>query len=175
MFSTAKSILKRDPAARTLIMVMLTYPGLHALGLYRVAHWFQSRHYYLLAAVISRWSAHRTDIFIDPGAEIGRNLFIDHGFGVVIGATAIIGDNVTILHGVTLGARHQVGEHRHPHIKNNAFIGAHAQLLGNITVGEYSKVGANAVVLENIPDYFTAAGNPARLIQSKDMSINSSR
>lgn len=170
MLATAQSILKRDPAARTLSMVVLTYPGLHALGCYRVAHWFHVHHHYLLAAMITRWSAHRTAIYIDPGAKIGRNLFIDHGFGVVIGATAIIDDDVTILHGVTLGARHEVGHHRHPHIKSHAFVGAHAQLLGNITIGEYAKIGANAVVLNNIPDHFTAAGNPARIVQSKHIS-----
>lgn len=163
MFFTAKSILKRDPAAKSLMMVILTYPGLHALWFHRVAHWLHIHHRYLLAAIIAHWSAKRTDIFIAPGAQIGRGVFIDHGVGVVIGETAIIDDGVTILHGVTLGARHTVTERRHPHIESYSFIGAHAQILGNITIGANSKVGANAVVLNDVPAYSTAVGNPARL------------
>ncbi|MGO0154189.1 serine O-acetyltransferase EpsC [Leuconostoc mesenteroides] len=164
MFFTAKSILKRDPAAKSLMMVILTYPGLHALWFHRIAHWLHIHHRYMLAAIVARWSAKRTDIFIAPGAQIGSGVFIDHGIGVVIGETAIIDDGVTILHGVTLGARHTKTERRHPHIESNSFIGAHAQILGNITVGANSKVGANAVVLNDVPPYATAVGNPARLV-----------
>ncbi|GMA70686.1 serine acetyltransferase [Leuconostoc litchii] len=164
MFLTAKSILKRDPAAKSLIMVILTYPGLHALGFHRIAHWLHIHHHYMLAAIIARWSAKHTDVFIAPGAQIGHRLFIDHGIGVVIGETAIIDDDVTILHGVTLGARHQTAGRRHPHIGKNTFIGAHAQILGNITVGSHSKIGANAVVLKDIPAHATAVGNPAHLV-----------
>lgn len=164
MFLTAKSILKRDPAAKSLVMVILTYPGLHALVFHRVAHWFHIHHHYMVAAIIARWTAKHTDIFIAPGAKIGNRLFIDHGFGVVIGETAIIDDDVTMLHGVTLGARYAIPGRRHPHIGKNTFIGAHAQILGSINVGKYSKIGANAVVLDDVPDATTAVGNPAHLV-----------
>jgi len=165
VFDTAKSILKRDPAAKSLMMVILTYPGLHALGYHRLSHWLHLQHHPLFAAIVARWSTKRTGITIAPGAQIGRRVFIDHGVGVVIGETAVIEDDVTILHGVTLGARGQTNGLRHPHVEPHSFIGAHAQLLGAITIGRHSKIGANAVVIKNVPIYTTAVGNPARLIQ----------
>jgi len=165
MFATARAILKQDPAARSLMMVMLTYPGLHALGYYRIAHWFHIHQHYLLSAIISRWAARRTGVLIAPGAVIGQRVFIDHGIGVVIGETAIIEDDVTILHGVTIGARHITSGRRHPHIGHHSFIGAHAQILGPITIGSYIKIGANAVVLEQVPQYATAVGNPAQILE----------
>ncbi|CAM3101949.1 serine O-acetyltransferase EpsC [Leuconostoc rapi] len=170
MFGTAKSILKRDPAARSLISVILTYPGLHALAYHRVSHWLHNHHFFLLSAVVARLSAKRTGINISPGAIIGRRVFIDHGIGVVIGETAVIEDDVTILHGVTLGARGIIGSRkapRHPHVEHHTFIGAHAQILGPITLGSYSKVGANAVVINDVPIHTTAVGNPARLVTVK--------
>lgn len=171
MFKTAKFILKRDPAAHSLWEVLLTYPGLHALGWYRLAHWFSQHRHYLLAAVISRHSARTTGVSIAPEAQIGHEVFIDHGIGVVIGATAVIESRVVILHGVTLGARHQTNGRRHPIIKRGAFIGAHAQLLGPIIIGENSKIGAGAVVLTDIPTAGTAVGNPAHVVQPVNARI----
>lgn len=164
MFQTARSILKRDPAAHSLIEILLTYPGIHALFWYRIAHFLADRHHYTLASLISQFSTRRTGIAIAPEAKIGKRVFIDHGIGVVIGATAVIEDDVTILHGVTLGARRPVNCRRHPHIKRGAFIGANAQLLGTITIGEASKIGAGAVVLSDVPANATAVGNPAKII-----------
>jgi len=165
MFNTAKAILKRDPGAHSLMIVILTYPGLHALGYHRLSHWLHIHHHPLLAALVARWSAQRTGITIAPGAKIGQRVFIDHGIGVVIGETAVIENDVTILHGVTLGARGSIDSPRHPHIKHHSFIGAHAQILGAITIGHHSKIGASSVVLDDVPDYTTAVGNPAHLVK----------
>ncbi|MCO6183981.1 serine O-acetyltransferase EpsC [Leuconostoc fallax] len=171
MFASAKSILKRDPAAHSLLTVLLTYPGLHALWYHRLSHWLYKHHLFLLAEIISRWSTKRNGIVISPGAQIGKRVFIDHGIGVVIGETAIIEDDVTILHGVTLGSRQSHHGQRHPKIKRGSFIGAHAQVLGNITIGSNSKIGANAVVLQDIPDNSTAVGNPAYIVKAKPVKI----
>jgi len=167
-FKTARAILKRDPAATNLLSVILTYPGLHALAWYRVAHYCNNHHFGLLAELISQHAARRTGVMIHPAAQIGQRVFFDHGHGIVIGATAIIEDDVTILHGVTLGAR-SIGQtgHRHPYVQSGAYIGAHAQLLGAITIGRHSRIGAAAVVLKDVPAYTTAVGNPARLIHTK--------
>ncbi|WP_047999532.1 serine O-acetyltransferase EpsC [Lactiplantibacillus herbarum] len=166
-WQTARAILDRDPAATNLLTVMLTYPGLHALAWYRVAHYCYQHHLSLLAELISQHAARRTGILIHPAAQIGQRVFFDHGHGIVIGSTAIIEDDVTILHGVTLGAR-TVGQtgHRHPHVQTGAYIGAHAQLLGAITIGRHSKIGAAAVVLNDVPAFTTAVGNPARIIHA---------
>ncbi|AFS39585.1 serine O-acetyltransferase EpsC [Leuconostoc gelidum] len=167
MFATAKAILKKDPAAHSLTMVILTYPGLHALGYHRLSHWLHVHKHYLLGAIIARLAARRTGVTIAPGAHIGQRVFIDHGIGVVIGETAIIEDDVTILHGVTVGARNITSGRRHPHIKHHSFIGAHAQILGPITIASYSKIGANAVVLNDVPEHATVVGNPARIVNFK--------
>ena len=167
MFATAKAILKQDPAARSLMMVILTYPGLHALGYHRLSHWLHVHKHYLLGAIIAHFAAKRTGVVIAPGAQIGQRVFIDHGIGVVIGETEIIEDDVTILHGVTVGARNITNGRRHPHIEHHSFIGAHAQILGPITIASYSKVGANAVVLNDVPDHATVVGNPARIVNFK--------
>lgn len=164
MFKTARSILNRDPAAHTLLEVVLTYPGIRALFWYRIAHFLALRRFFTIANLLSQHAAHTTGITISPQARIGKRLFIDHGVGVVIGATAIIENDVTILHGVTLGARKTNPDVRHPYIKQGAFIGANAQILGHITVGAFSKVGAGAIVLVDVPDKTTAVGNPARII-----------
>lgn len=172
MWQTARAILKRDPAAHSLLEIVLTYPGVHALFWHRIAHWLSYHHRYVLAGLISRFNAVHTGISIAPDAVIGKRVFIDHGVGVVIGATAIVGDDVTILHGATLGARGTVWHgRRHPIVQSGAFIGANAQLLGAITIGKNSKVGAGAVVLEDVPDYTTAVGNPARLIKKERIRI----
>lgn len=171
MLQTARSILKRDPAAHSLWEVVLTYPGLHALFWYRIAHWLSKHHHYLLAGLVSRHAANTTGISIAPAAQIGHRVFIDHGNGVVIGATAVIEDDVTILHGVTLGSRYPgQNQRRHPWIKRGAFIGAHAQLLGAITVGEFSKVGAGAVVLDNVAAEATVVGAPARIVPKQKLA-----
>lgn len=164
IFQTARSILKRDPAAHSLLEVLLTYPGIRVLFWYRIAHFMAFHRLYTIAGFLSQHAAKVTGISISPEAKIGKRVFIDHGIGVVIGATAVIEDDVTILHGVTLGARRAVEGRRHPYVKKGAFIGANAQLLGTITIGAFSKVGAGAIVLNNVADKTTVVGNPARTV-----------
>ncbi|MDA3720432.1 serine O-acetyltransferase EpsC [Streptococcus thermophilus] len=161
MFQTARSILKRDPVAHSLLEVLLTYPGIRVLFWYRIAHFMAFHRLYTIAGFLSQHAAKVTGISISPEAKIGKRVFIDHGIGVVIGATAMIEDDVTILHGVTLGVRRAVEGRRHPYVKKGAFIGANAQLLGTITIGAFSKVGAGAIVLNNVADKTTVVGNPA--------------
>lgn len=167
MYNAAKYIQTVDPAARSPWEVILTYAGFHALGWYRISHWLYQHNWHLLAAIIANLGKFFTKVEIHPGAKIGHHVFIDHGYGTVIGETAVIGDYVTILHGVTLGSRRpssKPGEPRHPQIGSHVFIGAHAQLLGNVHVGDYAKVGAAAVVLHDVPAYRTVVGNPGHLI-----------
>lgn len=175
MLETARSILKRDPAAHSLLEVVLTYPGIRALFWYRIAHYLSSHHLYTLAGLLSQHATKTTGISIAPAAKLGRRIFIDHGVGVVIGETAVIEDDVTLLHGVTLGSRYATDEKkRHPHIKRGAFIGANAQILGSLEVGEFSKIGAGAVVLEDVAPKKTVVGTPAKAVhqsQSKVFSI----
>ena len=161
IFQTARSILKRDPVAHSLLEVLLTYPGIRVLFWYRIAHFMAFHRLYTIAGFLSQHAAKVTGISISPEVKIGKRVFIDHGIGVVIGATAMIEDDVTILHGVTLGARRAVEGRRHPYVKKGAFIGANAQLLGTITIGAFSKVGAGAIVLNNVADKTTVVGNPA--------------
>ncbi|MCE2153939.1 serine acetyltransferase [Streptococcus thermophilus] len=164
IFQTARSILKRDPVAHSLLEVLLTYPGIRVLFWYRIAHFMAFHRLYTIAGFLSQHAAKVTGISISPEAKIGKRVFIDHGIGVVIGATAIIEDDVTILHGVTLGARRAVEGRRHPYVKKGTFIDANAQLLGTITIGAFSKVGAGAIVLNNVADKTTVVGNPARTV-----------
>ena len=164
IFQTARSILKRDPVAHSLLEVLLTYPGIRVLFWYRIAHFMAFHRLYTIAGFLSQHAAKVTGISISPEAKIGKRVFIDHGIGVVIGATAVIEDDVTILHGVTLGVRRAVEGRRHPYVKKGAFIGANAQLLGTITIGAFSKVGAGAIVLNNVADKTTVVGNPARTV-----------
>ena len=164
IFQTARSILKRDPVAHSLLEVLLTYPGIRVLFWYRIAHFMAFHRLYKIAGFLSQHAAKVTGISISPEVKIGKRVFIDHGIGVVIGATAMIEDDVTILHGVTLGARRAVEGRRHPYVKKGAFIGANAQLLGTITIGAFSKVGAGAIVLNNVADKTTVVGNPARTV-----------
>ncbi|MGZ1419319.1 serine O-acetyltransferase EpsC [Streptococcus thermophilus] len=161
MFQTARSILKRDPVAHSLLEVLLTYPGIRVLFWYRIAHFMAFHRLYTIAGFLSQHAAKVTGISISPEAKIGKRVFIDHGIGVVIGATAMIEDDVTILHGVRLGARRAVEGRRHPYVKKGTFIDANAQLLGTITIGAFSKVGAGAIVLNNVADKTTVVGNPA--------------
>ena len=164
IFQTARSILKRNPVAHSLLEVLLTYPGIRVLFWYRIAHFMAFHRLYTIAGFLSQHAAKVTGISISPEAKIGKRVFIDHGIGVVIGATAMIEDDVTILHDVTLGGRRAVEGRRHPYVKKGAFIGANAQLLGTITIGAFSKVGAGAIVLNNVADKTTVVGNPARTV-----------
>ena len=164
IFQTARSILKRNPVAHSLLEVLLTYPGIRVLFWYRIAHFMAFHRLYTIAGFLSQHAAKVTGISISPEAKIGKRVFIDHGIGVVIGATAMIEDDVTILHDVTLGVRRAVEGRRHPYVKKGAFIGANAQLLGTITIGAFSKVGAGAIVLNNVTDKTTVVGNPARTV-----------
>ena len=173
-----QSVIDRDPAAKSKLSVILTYPGVKAIFFHRIAHFFSLARFDLVGRVISQFSRFLTGIEIHPKAKIGKNLFIDHGMGVVIGETSEIGNNVTIYHGVTLGgispAEYSLGQvnlKRHPTIKNNVIIGSGAQVLGPITVGENARIGANTVILKDVPKYGTMVGNPAKNI-NKDKSID---
>jgi len=168
----AKNILKKDPAAKSLLEVILLYPGLHALIYHRIAHWFYVRKHFVIARWISQFARHRTGIEIHPGAKIGKGLFIDHGMGVVIGETAEIGDNVTIFHGVTLGGTgKEKNVKRHPTVGDNVVIGAGAKILGPIKIGNNAKIGANSVVLKDVPPYGTVVGIPGKVVKIDYESI----
>ncbi|MED1438070.1 MULTISPECIES: serine O-acetyltransferase [Aeribacillus] len=157
-------VFDQDPAARSYLEVILTYSGLHAIWAHRLAHAFYKRKLYFIARVISQISRFFTGIEIHPGAKIGRRFFIDHGMGVVIGETCEIGDNVTVYQGVTLGGTGKEKGKRHPTIKNNVLIAAGAKVLGSITIGENSKIGAGSVVLRDVPDNSTVVGIPGRVV-----------
>ena len=172
------SIIKRDPAARNKLSILLSYPGVKAVFFHLIASKFWRIKFYLIARMISQFSRFLTGIEIHPAAKIGKNLFIDHGMGVVIGETSEIGDNVTIYHGVTLGgispaenSDSQRNLKRHPTIKNNVIIGSGAQILGPIVVENNAKIGANSVILKDVPKNGTMVGNPARNI-NKDNKID---
>lgn len=159
-----KSIKERDPAARSSIEVLLLYSGLHAVIYHRIAHWFFKNNMKFIARMVSQFSRFMTGIEIHPGATIGRGLLIDHGMGVVIGETAVVGDNCTIYQGVTLGGTGKDTGKRHPTIGNNVMIGSGAKVLGPFTVGDNAKIAAGAVVLDAVPESSTAVGVPARII-----------
>jgi len=159
-------VFQRDPAARNYFEILTTYPGVHALILHRLAHFLWSIKLKLIARIFSHLARILTGIEIHPGAQIGRRFFIDHGMGVVIGETAIIGDDCTLYHGVTLGGTTWKKGKRHPTLKDNVVIGAGAKVLGPITLGNNSKVGSNAVVVSDIPNDSTAVGIPAKIIES---------
>lgn len=143
--------LTRDPAARNRLEVMLAYPGVHAIWVHRISHFLWNHKLKLIARVLSNWSRTATGIEIHPGAVIGRRFFIDHGMGVVIGESTIIGDDVMLYHDVTLGARgYDLGK-RHPTLKNDVIVGAGARILGNVIVGEHAVIGANLVILRDVP------------------------
>ena len=158
------SVFDRDPAAKAWLEVLLCYPGLHALWAHRVNHWLWTHHLRLLARFCSQVSRLLTGIEIHPGAEIGRRFFIDHGMGVVIGETTIIGDDVTLYQGVTLGGTGKEKGKRHPTLGNNVVVGGGAKILGNVTVGENCRVGAGSVVLSDVPDNSTIVGVPGHII-----------
>ena len=153
-------IRQKDPAIKSNKEVFL-YPSFRALLYYKISHYFYLKKHYFLARWLSERAKRKTGIEIHPGAKIGKNLFIDHGMGVVIGETTIIGENVTLYHGVTLGGVSNQIEKRHPTILNNVVVGAHAQVLGNIVIGENARIGANAVVLKDVAANTTVVGIPA--------------
>lgn len=160
------SIIERDPAARNTWEVLTCYPGLHVLILHRRANWCWRHGMKWLGRFISHLARILTGIEIHPGATVGRRVFIDHGFGVVIGETAEIGDDCTIYQGVTLGGTSLLkGAKRHPTLGRGVIVGAGAQVLGGFTVGDFAKVGSNAVVVKEVPPGATAVGNPAHLVQ----------
>ena len=159
------AVFERDPAASGKIEVFLTYPGFHALLLHRVAHWLWKRDVPVLPRVISHFSRFLTGIEIHPGARIGSYFFIDHGMGVVIGETTVIGNNVTLFQGVTLGGTGKEKGKRHPTLGNNIVVGVGAKVLGNIVIGDNVKIGANAVVLESVPPDSTVVGVPGRVVK----------
>lgn len=164
-------VLDNDPAARNKLEVLILYPSVHALISHRIAHWFYKHKMFFIARLTSQLSRHFTGIEIHPGAKIGKGLFIDHGMGVVIGETAEIGDNVTIYHGVTLGGTGKEKGKRHPTVGNNVLIGCGAKVLGNIKIGDNSNIGANSVVLKDIPAGATAVGIPAKIIEKPSAEI----
>ena len=164
-----QSIIDRDPAAKSKLSVILTYPGVKAVLFHQIAHFFCVAKFDLVARIISQFSRFLTGIEIHPKAKIGKNLFIDHGMGVVIGETSEIGDNVTIYHMVTLGgispsidSNDQRNVKRHPTLKNNVVVGSGAQVLGPVIVGENAKIGANAVVTKDVPENAVMVGIPAK-------------
>jgi|TARA_B110000238_G_C15869595_1_gene328697 serine O-acetyltransferase len=166
------SIKARDPAAKSILSIVLTYPGVKAVFFYRIANFFYLAKFDLIARIISQTTRFFTGVEIHPGATIGKNLFIDHGMGVVIGETSIIGDNVTIYHAVTLGGISpsidsdlQRNEKRHPTIGNDVVIGSGAQIIGPILVGNGARIAANAVVVNNVDDNTTMVGVPAKAIR----------
>ena len=164
-----ESIIKRDPAARSKLSLILTYPGVKAVFFHRIANFFSIAKFHLVARIISQFSRFLTGIEIHPNAKIGKNLFIDHGMGVVIGETSDIGDNVTIYHMATLGgiapsinSDDQRNIKRHPTLKENVVVGSGAQILGPVVVGKNAKIGANAVVTKDVPENAVMVGIPAK-------------
>ena len=166
-------VMENDPAARSKIEVFLLYPTIHALIAYRISHYLYINKLFFLARLISQISRFFTGIEIHPGAKIGRGLVIDHCMGVVIGETSEIGDNVILYHGVTLGGTGKDKGKRHPTVGNNVVIGAGAKVLGPIYIGSNSKIGANSVVLNNVPEGATAVGIPAKnIIKIKEEKLD---
>jgi serine O-acetyltransferase len=155
---------ERDPAARNDIEVVLCYPGFHARQLHRLAHRLHQSQMHLLARLVSHLNRAVTGVEIHPAAKIGEGFFIDHGMGVVIGETAEIGDDVMLYQGVTLGGTSRLHEKRHPTLRDNVVVGAHAQLIGAIDVGEGARIGAGSVVVTNVPPYSTVVGVPGRVV-----------
>lgn len=164
MREDVRSIRDRDPAAKSILEVLLCYSGLHAIWFHRINHWFWVHNWRLLARWLSQVARLLTAIEIHPGAEIGRRVFIDHGMGVVIGETSIVGDDVTLYQGVTLGGTGKEQGKRHPTIGKDAVIGAGARVLGNIRVGDNSRVGAGSVVLRDVPENSTIVGVPGHIV-----------
>jgi serine O-acetyltransferase len=158
------SIFERDPAARGVFEILFCYPGFHALLFYRLGHWFWKRRMFFAGRFISHLGRFMTGIEIHPGAKIGKRFFIDHGMGVVIGETAEVGDNVTLYHGVTLGGTTWKKIKRHPTIGNNVVVGTGAKILGPIQIGDNTRIGANSVVVNDIPSNSIVVGIPGKVV-----------
>jgi len=168
-----EAVMARDPAARSRVEVFLAYPGVHALMYYRLAHGAWKHNWHLLGRVLSHIGRVLTGIEIHPGATIGERVFIDHGMGVVIGETAEVGDDVTLYQGVTLGGTSLDKGKRHPTLKNGVIVGGGAMVLGPITIGDHAIVGANAVVVKDVPDGVTVAGVPAKIVRGRRQATES--
>lgn len=171
MISDIRAVFDNDPAARSTFEVLFTYSGLHALWCHRLAHWFYRKKFYTIARIISQISRFMTGIEIHPGAKIGKRFFIDHGMGVVIGETCEIGDDVILYHGVTLGGSGKEKGKRHPTVGNNVVIGAGAKVLGSIKVGDHSRIGANTVVLKEVPPHSTVVGIPGQVVKRNGVRV----
>ena len=165
LWEDAKNIRDKDPAARNVAEVIILYPGFHVLVTHKIAHFLYRHRCFFLARLVSQLARHLTGIEIHPGAKIGRKLFIDHGMGVVIGETTVIGDNCTLYQGVTLGGTGKDQGKRHPTLGNDVLVGAGAKVLGPFRVGDNARVAAGAVVLDAVPDNATAVGVPARIVR----------
>ena len=174
LWSDAKNIRHKDPASGSMAQVVLLYPGFHALIWYRISHFLYRHRRFFLARLFSQWGRGCTGIEIHPGATIGHHLFIDHGAGVVIGETAEIGDNVTLYHGVTLGGTGKDTGKRHPTVRDDVLLGAGVKVLGPITIGKGSRVGANSTVLSDIPSDATAVGTPAVVVRRGGVACHAS-
>lgn len=166
-----EAIKENDPSVRSTLEILLTYPSFYAILLHRLAHRLYHRKRFLLARCIANFSRFLTGIEIHPGASLGKRIFIDHGMGVVIGETAVVGDDVIIFHGVTLGGTGKEKGKRHPTIGNNVLLSAHVQVLGPISIGDETKIGASAVVLESIPPRATAVGIPAKVVKKDGVRV----
>ncbi|MGL4522813.1 MAG: serine O-acetyltransferase [Bacilli bacterium] len=164
-------VFEQDPSARSRVEVFLTYSGVHAIWMHRIAHKLHKRRWYFLARFLSQFSRFMTGIEIHPGATIGRRLFIDHGMGVVIGETCEIGDNVTIFQGVTLGGTGKEIGKRHPTLEDNVLVATGAKVLGSIVIGENSKIGAGSVVLQNVPPNATVVGIPGKVVMKDGQRV----
>jgi serine O-acetyltransferase len=167
LMSDFRIIFERDPAARNWLEVIFCYPGFHALCLHRLAHWLHIRQVGFIPRLISHWGRFFTGIEIHPGAKIGKGVFIDHGMGVVIGETAIVGDYTLIYQGVTLGGTGKESGKRHPTLGNNVIVGAGAKVLGNIQISDRVRIGAGSIVLRDVPPDSTVVGIPGRIISQK--------
>jgi serine O-acetyltransferase len=163
-----KAALTRDPAAHSALAVVLSYPGFHARQLHRLAHWLYMRRVPLLPGAVAFFNRFFTGIEIHPAAQIGEGLFIDHGMGVVIGETSVIGDDCHLAQGVTLGGTSTRREKRHPTLGNNVLVGAGAIVMGNIEIGDHVRIGAGSVVLTNVPPFATVVGNPGKVVAFYD-------
>lgn len=170
--SDIRAVFDRDPAARSVFEVVLTYAGLHAIWMHRIAHAIWKRRGYTLARMISQFSRFLTGIEIHPGAVIGKGLFIDHGMGVVIGETCEIGDYVTLFQGVTLGGSGKEKGKRHPTLCDHVLVGSGAKILGSFEIGENSRIGANSVVLREVPPNSTVIGIPGKVVVQDGVRIN---
>lgn len=166
-----QAVFKHDPAAKSTLEVLLCYPGVHAILIHRAAHWLYGKGFYVFARLLSHCARWLTGIEIHPGAHIGRRFFIDHGMGVVIGETAVIGDDVLLYQGVTLGGTGHEKDKRHPTLGNHVVIGSGAKVLGNITLGEWVKVGAGSVVVKPAPAHSTVVGIPGRVVAVKGVAL----